>query len=183
MPPSDTSQIKISLAGKSLRHDQSLAVQGLHPYQTLCVDTPALLGGMINDSDTSFKRASFAAVDEEEKAPLASPTGTSLNTDWANCDTKRQFDLNSSQISLKFAERFTKGMAEMVAALPEDDMTSMHEELSMYQDWYDPLSDERKKLACGIFVSALSIDKEAKKFFDGRSKQFPYLMEILNSDR
>lgn len=96
-PPSHASQIKISLAGKSLRHDQTLAAQGLRPYQTLTVDTPALLGGMINDStdhDDDFQKAN--SVDEEEKAPLAPPTGTSLNKDWANGDVSSQVDLNSS---------------------------------------------------------------------------------------
>lgn len=68
----------------------------------------------------------------------------------------------------------------MVAALDEDAVTALHEEFYMFQDWYEPLSDERKRLACGIFVSAFNKDEAAKAYYDQKEQ---YLMDILNSDR
>ena len=71
-------------------------------------------------------------------------------------------------------------MKEMVDGLPEDAMSALHEELAEHADWYDPLSEEQRKLVCGIFVSAFSKDDAAKSYFEERQQ---YLMDILNSDR
>ena len=68
----------------------------------------------------------------------------------------------------------------MVSALPEDAIGALHEDFYTYQDWYDLLSDERKRLACGIFVNALNEDDAAKAYFEHKEQ---YLMDILNSDR